>query len=120
MALTPTTAYSTHAKPTSSRKQRQRFDSKLRLPKTLDWGHHHQQQQQQQQHEGEPVHCLPTNPQQQSQQGQLQQQQRLKPGGLTRQQAVQIPEGELMALVAAARSISDIERLVLQYHTQFK
>lgn len=36
------------------------------------------------------------------------------------QQLPQIPEGELMALIGAASSISDIERLVLQFHSQFK
>jgi hypothetical protein len=109
------TAYSTDTKRSSSAKQRHRFDSRPRLPQTLEWGRHDQQQQ----HDGGPVDSLSTTPQQQPQQGQQLQRQQ-SPGGLARQQAVQIPEGELMSLIAAAGSISDIERLVLQFHTQFK
>jgi multidrug efflux pump subunit AcrA (membrane-fusion protein) len=70
------------------------------LPSTIDWD---QQQQQQQQ-----------------QQGQLQRQQQGPGASLARQQLPQIPEGELMSLIAAASSITDIERLLLQFHNQFK
>lgn len=55
----------------------------------------------------------------QQQQGQLQKQ-RQEQTSLAMQQQQQIPEGELMALIAAASSITDIERLVMHFHTQFK
>jgi hypothetical protein len=83
----------------SSKSSRRDRNSNSLLPSTIDWD---QQQQQQQQ------------------QGQLQRQQQGPGASLARQQLPQIPEGELMSLIAAASSITDIERLLLQFHNQFK
>jgi hypothetical protein len=35
-------------------------------------------------------------------------------------QLARIPEGQLMALIRAARSIADMEQLLLQFHSQFR
>lgn len=84
-------SYSTHAARSSSSRKRASKDHVPRLLSSIDW---------------EQPSVL--QPQQQQQ------------ASLAPQQLPQIPEGELMALIGAASSISDIERLVLQFHTQFK
>jgi len=60
-------------------------------------------------------------PQYGEQQQHVQRLQQQRSGALQQQQLLQgIPEGELMALIAAARSIRDIEQLVLQHHASFR
>jgi hypothetical protein len=41
-------------------------------------------------------------------------------GGITAARPVPVAEGDLSALIAGARSIADVEALVLQHHTQFR
>lgn len=87
-------SYSTHAARSSSSRKRSSKGHVPRLPSSIDW---------------------------EQSSSALQQQRQQKQASLARQQQLpQIPEGELLALIVAASSISDIERLVLQFHTQFK
>jgi hypothetical protein len=116
--------YSTHAKQQQQRQQRQTSrptkhaadkDNTQPLPSSIDWTASlttHLEQQQQQHPDKQQQQQHPDKQQQQ------QQQHRSAVSRLHQQQ--QIPEGELMSLINAAGSITDIERLVLRYHTQFK